>query len=618
MIANLQAILIAGALAGSNASNDLEINNVHIYNAKSQSFSEPQTIYINDGKIVDLKKNKKVDVKSIKTIDGQGKYLLPGFIDLHVHLGSSGSNYSEFQYLPVASHFNSNLYLGITSVTDLFSFDNTITEAKEYSKLNLAPDLFYAGALFTNPGGHGTQFGGVALEIESDEDIDRLWKIHLAKKPKLTKAVIESFGGHGSTLTNAQLSKLAKLSKQEELPFFVHVSTLTDAKRAIKSGATALAHGVNLEEVDNELITMMLENNVAYIPTLAVFYNQVDEKNGQSLSSQKHLLKPIHKKLQACLFDNVTSPSKWQQQASDKRTIAYNNIKKLYQAGVIIGTGSDAGNPYTLHGVGLHNEFSLLAEAGLSNADIIDATSINASKILKRTDALGKVIKGYQANLVLLNSNPIKDISALKDISEVIKSGRVVNRASLITKNSAIQPQGVDCNIEVENANRQASKTIDDFKSDIKWKSISDNMMGGSSKAELVKNSKTMIIKTSLGKPTAFGSWAGAQIMFNEPVDASKYQGIKITYKGSDSHFGMSIYHADVKDWDHFSNQLSPSKEWTTKEIKFTDLKQFGFGNQVKWSAKNLTGLNIVWRQFNKNQKVIKDNLLEISEVAYF
>ncbi|TMN46221.1 amidohydrolase, partial [Pseudoalteromonas piscicida] len=132
-------------------------------------------------------------------------------------------------------------------------------------------------------GGHGTQFGGHAYEIAKDEDIAALWKKHISTNPHVTKAVIETFGGVGKSLTDSQLSELGKRSKAANLPYFLHVSTLNDAKRAIKAGATALAHGINSEAIDDEFITLMKQHNVTYIPTLAVYHNHSDEKHNHTI-----------------------------------------------------------------------------------------------------------------------------------------------------------------------------------------------------------------------------------------------------------------------------------------------------------------------------------------------
>jgi len=596
---------------------DLRIDNVRLYQAEQSTFGQPSTLYIDEGKIIEVASIKTKIKSADAVVDAKNSFALPGLIDLHVHLGASGSNYGkEFQYLPVDAHFNSNLYLGVTSIVDLFSFDNTLNEAKNLASQKTSPNLFYAGVLFTNPGGHGTQFGGSALEVTSDEAIEGLWQQHMARKPHLTKAVIETFGGHGDSLTDSQLAEIGKRSKAAGLPYFVHVSTLADGKRAIKAGATALAHGINTEAVDDEFIALMVKHDVAYIPTLAVYQNHSAEHEHQEISRNTTLLATVPDKLQHCLFDKVPQPSKWKDIAWQKRQLAYQNLKLIAQAGITVGTGSDAGNPYTLHGSGLHNELQALTQSGLTNAQVINAATIDAAKIINAPE-LGQLKKGFQASFILLANNPLNDISQISNIQAVYKSGKKVDRENLVTLNKKITMLGEKCNSATAIAS-SAKKNIDNFKDEIKWQAISDTMMGGKSTSTLAQQGNILSVDTLLGKPGGFGAWAGMQVMFDSPVDASQFKGVKITYQGSNVPFGISVYHSEIQDWDHFSTTLQPSDTWTTVEVPFAQLKQFGFGSQKDWSAKSLVGLSLVWRTMPEQQLASNKNTLKISNISYF
>lgn len=614
------ALAIALTATSQTQATDLRIDNVRLYQPHLKTFSAPSRLYIDDGKISAINEMSAAITSAENVVDGNNQFVIPGLIDLHVHLGASGSNYSAFQYLPVESHFNANLYLGVTSIVDLFSMDATINEGKELIHSQISPNFFYAGALFTNPGGHGTQFGG-ALEVTNDDAIESLWQQHLAKKPSITKAVIETFGGQGKSLTDSQLKEIGKRSKAAGLPYFVHVSTLADGKRAINAGATALAHGINSEPVDDEFIALMKQHQVAYIPTLAVYHNHNDEHQSALLSKQTSLLKTVPEKLQHCLFKKVAAPSKWKNAVWLKRQHAYKNIQALHQAGITIGTGSDAGNPYTLHGTGLHNEVQALVKSGLSPAEVINSATLNGAKIMGKQSKLGQLKTGYQASFILLNDNPLHNISALADINAVYKSGQKVNRPALVAKNQKIIPQGQECHVQAV-AGKKVTKSIDDFTGETRWQAISDTMMGGQSTTTVKQESHTLSIETHLGTPTGFGAWAGTQLEFNDPVDATDYQGIKIKYRGSKVPFGLSVYHSDVKDWDHFSTQLQPTEEWQTVKIPFTELKQFGFGSPIEWSAKSLAGLSLVWRTMPGSKAdaniSANNNQLQVSEIAYF
>ena len=595
---------------------DLRIDNVRLYQSDSGQFTQPSRLYIDDGKIVDVTGMATAPKTADKSVDAQGQYAVPGLTDLHVHLGSSGSNFgADFQYLPVSAAFNTNLYLGVTHIADLFSFDTTLNEAEKLKESNATPNLFYAGTLFTNPGGHGTQFGGSALEVTDNASIEKLWQQHIDRKPHLTKAVIESFGRSRPTLTDEQLAIIGKHSKEANLPYFVHVSSLKDAKRAIRAGATALAHGINNEPIDDEFIQLMLDNKVGYIPTLAVMHNHSYEKHEQGVSHQSDLLTSVHDKLLNCLFKEVPSVPLWKETSWKRRDIAYQNIQKLHEAGVLIGAGSDAGNPYTLHGVGLHNELRALKTAGLTPAQVINAATSNAARILGQEESIGGFAKGQEATFSLLQQNPLDDLKHLSSIDAIYKSGDSVDRQLLMQTNQQTTPLGAECHVKVE-AKKVTANTIDSLDRSTQWHSLSDSALSGSSTAKVEPIKDGVSITTTLGKPTNFGAWSGAEIVFNKPADASSFTGVRLTYKGSKTPFHFSLYHAKVKDWDHFTTMLLPSSDWKTVEIPFSSLKQVGFGAPIEWSAKQLSGLSLLWR--SQTSQGNNDNALVLSSIEYY
>jgi len=594
---------------------ELRVDNVRLYQPKTQHFSALSTLYIKHGKIASIQAANSQKLMADKILDAQGQYAVPGFIDLHVHLSSSGSNYDAFQFLPVESHFNANLYLGVTNVVDLFIPSNTLDRAQALSQQRLTPTLFHAGTVFTNPGGHGTQFGVPAFEITKDADIAKYWPQHMASAPHVTKAIVERHGSKTEPLTKSQLLELGKRSKAAGLPFFVHISNLQDAKIAIEAGATALAHGIYTESLDQDFIQLMQTHDVTYIPTLSVVYNQQQEKESQLLSGNQEFVAVLPEKMQYCMFENTSPARGYKQLAWQQRQISHNNIAKLHKAGVNIGAGSDAGNPYTFHGVSLHTELFNLSEAGLSNGDVLNSATINAARAINQSQNLGQLQVGYDASFILTPDNPVKNLAALSDISAVYKSGQAVDRTALIKENQNITPFGPQCHLST--SSNKATKLIDNFQQGNHWEMVDDLVVNGRSQSKLTYKDGALTIESQIAKPSNFGAWAGAQLHFPQRSDASQYQGVEVTYKNTGSPISFAIHQADVKDWDHFSTLLPVSSDWHTVRVPFTQLRQTGYGQRQQWNAGNLLGLSLIWRVM-PGQQYVPNNQIEIKQISYF
>ena len=114
--------------------------------------------------------------------------------------------------------------------------------------------------------------------------------------------------------------------------------------------------------------------------------------------------------------------------------VALPNLKKLEDAGVTISAGTDAGNIGTIHGPALFREFQLMKEAGLTPMQILQCTTANAAQLFggEIGTHIGKIEKGYFADLVILKSNPAEDIAHASDIDSVIKNGVLYPAAELL------------------------------------------------------------------------------------------------------------------------------------------------------------------------------------------
>ena len=191
----------------------------------------------------------------------------------------------------------------------------------------------------------------------------------------------------------------------------------------------------------------MKDRHIILCPTLVVF-----ERYGRTFSHQLNLTpeeqawgnpeviasldvtKIPQDKLPDRIKNALANPEEALDRINKTYEVALPNLKKLEDAGVTIAAGTDAGNIGTIHGPALFREFQLMKEAGLTNMQILQCATANAAKLFGgETGAhIGKIDRGCFADLVILKSNPVDDITHASDIDTVIKNGTVYPAESIL------------------------------------------------------------------------------------------------------------------------------------------------------------------------------------------
>jgi len=194
--------------------------------------------------------------------------------------------------------------------------------------------------------------------------------------------------------------------------------------------------------VDDAFVRLLRENDVLYTPTLMVgeryretFAQQLDLTTAEHHIGQKDVI--------ASLFDLRTLPDSLVPSAFRQRieqaptiasdTVAMRNLRRLHGAGVPIAAGTDAGNIGTPHGPALFREFELMRTAGLTPREILATATAGGARLLGRND-LGQLEAGMQADLAVLNKNPLADISNASSIYRVVKEGRLYTPTQLVPR----------------------------------------------------------------------------------------------------------------------------------------------------------------------------------------
>ena len=246
-------------------------------------------------------------------------------------------------------------------------------------------------------------------------DIIKIWvDDNMGKSPKpnmaVEAAVIDEAHKHG-------------------LHVAAHIFYLSDAKKLVADGVDVLAHSIRDKPVDDELIRLMKEHHTFYIPTLQLeeaFFIYADKPDWIKSPFFLDALQPETREL-------LLSQSFAAKVQSDPATVehrqflatAEHNVKALFDAGVPIGFGTDSGAMLTrIPGFAEHRELQLMVEAGLSPMEALrSATSRNAGMLGLQT---GTLAAGKQADLLVLDDDPLNEIANTQKIAAVVHNGVVV------------------------------------------------------------------------------------------------------------------------------------------------------------------------------------------------
>ena len=228
----------------------------------------------------------------------------------------------------------------------------------------------------------------------------------------------------------------------------VHATELETARAAVEEGADVLVHSVIDKPVDDAFVKLLKDRHVILCPTLVVF-----ERYGRTFSHQLNLTPEekqwgnpeviasldVTKIPQDKLPDRIKNALAKPDEALDRIRKTYDvalpNLKKLEDAGVTIAAGTDAGNIGTIHGPALFREFQLMKEAGLTPMQILQCATANAAKLFGGDTGahIGSVSNGNFADLVILRSDPLRDIKNTSDIDSVMKNGVLYPAQDLLT-----------------------------------------------------------------------------------------------------------------------------------------------------------------------------------------
>jgi imidazolonepropionase-like amidohydrolase len=235
------------------------------------------------------------------------------------------------------------------------------------------------------------------------------------------------------------LRAVAEEARAQKLPITIHTGDSRDVADALSAGTDGIEHGSMRDKIPYALFAQMKAQGVAYDPTLTVAEAFSDIANGSLDPLERPLV------LQAGPAALIESSKKFLASADGAKMrerikgfpvslkLAKENLIEAWKAGVLLVTGSDAGNPLVLHGPTIQRELELWVDAGIPPAVALQAATYNAARLLGAADHMGLIKEGFDATFLLVDGNPIKQIKQIESIQSVIFKGERVSRSELFT-----------------------------------------------------------------------------------------------------------------------------------------------------------------------------------------
>jgi imidazolonepropionase-like amidohydrolase len=422
---------------------------------------ESGAILVRRGKIEKVYKDGNVpEAKALgaETIEAAGKTVLPGLIDMHVHLGGAGgfpqdwSKFDENKFPERA--LEAYLYCGATAVRSVGDRLDTMVSLRE--KFNagekLGAELFFCGPLFTAEGGHGTEYAKYRPEAmrksftaqfvrtpktpdEARKQVKELAAQHVnAIKGVLDEGVPEySFKRMDLTVLGAVVEE----AHLEKLPVAIHCGKAADVADAVRLGADSIEHGSYVDDIPDDVIAEMKAKGIMFDPTLSVVEGLTSFAKGDITLIKRSLVQQVTPKDLLTGTENAATSDQYKGLREGlghypmSLTTGSNNLLKAWRAGVTLVVGSDAGNFLVMHGPTVQHEIELWVAAGIPVEVALQGATQNAAKLLRADDRIGTIEPGKDASLLIVDGNPLQDVHALSAVSAVMMKGERVARSQI-------------------------------------------------------------------------------------------------------------------------------------------------------------------------------------------
>jgi imidazolonepropionase-like amidohydrolase len=378
------------------------------------------SVFITGNKITDIQSGYAQASSGSKVVDLKNKTVMPGLMDMHVHLSSEskkGDLIDEFTMNPADAAFasvkyaNITLMAGFTTVRDLGgSVVIALRNAVNKGLVN-GPRIYAAGTALATTGGHADPTNGYRADMMGDpgpkdgvvngvEDAKKAVRQRYKEGSDVIKitatggVLSQAKDGAGAQFTEEEVKVIVETAKDYGFKVAAHAHGAEGMKRAIRAGVASIEHGTFM---DDEAIALFKKYGTVYVPTIIA---------GRSTADSAKI--PNY-------YSAIVTPK-----ALATGPLIQATFAKAYKAGVKIAFGTDAG--VFMHGKN-GKEFGYMVEAGMPAMEAIRSATFSGAELLGVSTMLGVIEKGKLADIVAVDGDPLADISLMEKVSFVMKDG---------------------------------------------------------------------------------------------------------------------------------------------------------------------------------------------------
>ena len=380
---------------------------------------EDGVIVVTDGRIQTVGPRSDVTLpQEAEVIDVAGKYIMPGLINAHGHVGATIGLNGNGGYTRANLLRQLSLYAryGVTAVNSLggdFGQGFRLRDEQFNSDLNRAR-IYVAGSVVVG---------------DSEEDIRNEVNRNADVGANFIKVRIDDNLGATQKISRPLFEALVDQAHRRRLPVAVHLYYLDDAKFMLRTEADIIAHSVRDLPVDSEFIDMMMASDTCYIPTLTREVSTYVYESIPDFFEDPYFLKEV----EPAILEQLSSPERMSQVAGSRSAQTYkaqlptamDNVGTLHGQGIRIAMGTDTGPPARFQGYFEHMEMHMMVDAGLSPHDAIRASTGVAADCIGMGD-IGTLEPGKWGDFSILTEDPVSDIRNSQSIESVYIAGNLV------------------------------------------------------------------------------------------------------------------------------------------------------------------------------------------------